>query len=154
MAVMQVKTLRCYVAIALMMLFYFLPHVVQANDTIIIQKDARIDILVAKQIAVNKRLSMMTSAGLYKGYRIQIISTNNRDAANKAKNDVLTLFTDQKAYLTYQSPYFKVRVGNFLKKEDAEKFRTQLNKYFPQGVYVVEDAIEYTMKEDDELIMP
>jgi len=154
MAVMQVKTLRCYVAIALMMLFYFLPQVVQANDTIIIRKDARIDVLVAKQIAVNKRLSMMTSAGLYKGYRIQIISTNNRDAANKAKNDVLTLFTDQKAYLTYQSPYFKVRVGNFLKKEDAEKFRTQLNKYFPQGVYVVEDAIEYTMKEDDELIMP
>jgi len=150
---MQVKTLRCYVAIALMMLFYFLPQVVQANDTIIIRKDARIDVLVAKQIAVNKRLSMMTSAGLYKGYRIQIISTNNRDAANKAKNDVLTLFTDQKAYLTYQSPYFKVRVGNFLKKEDAEKFRTQLNKYFPQGVYVVEDAIEYTMKEDDELIM-
>ncbi|MFY7898579.1 MAG: SPOR domain-containing protein [Chitinophagaceae bacterium] len=125
-----------------------------ASDTVIIRKDPRIDVLVAKQALVNKRLSMMTSAGLYKGYRIQIISTNNRDAATKAKNEVLALFNDQKAYLTYQSPYFKVRIGNFLKKEDAEKFRLQLNKYYPQGVYIVEDAIEYTMKEDDELLMP
>ncbi len=120
-----------------------------ANDTIIVSKDPRLDILTQKQAEINKRTSMMTSSGLYKGYRIQLLSTTNRDEANKIKGDVLTKFTDQKAYLTYHSPYFKVRVGNFIKKEDAEKFRQQLNKYYPQGVYVVEDAIEYTLNADE-----
>jgi len=120
-----------------------------ANDTIIVSKDPRLDILTQKQAEINKRTSMMTSSGLYKGYRIQVLSTTNRDEANKIKGDVLTKFTDQKAYLTYHSPYFKVRVGNFIKKEEAEKFRQQLNKYYPQGVYVVEDAIEYTLNADE-----
>ena len=119
-----------------------------ANDTIIIRKDARLDVLSDKQAEINKRTSMMTSSGLYKGYRIQILSTTNRDQANKVKSEVLSKFTDQKAYLTYNSPYFKVRIGNFINRDDAEKFRQQLSKIYPQGVYVVEDAVEYTMTND------
>jgi hypothetical protein len=119
-----------------------------ANDTIIVRKDARLDVLSDKQAEINKRTSMMTSSGLYKGYRIQVLSTTNRDQANKVKSDVLSKFTDQKAYLTYNSPYFKVRIGNFINRDDAEKFRQQLSKIYPQGVYVVEDAVEYTMTND------
>ena len=131
--------------IAILLSFMFTSSYLLANDTIIVSKDPRLDVLTQKQAEINKRTGMMTSSGLYKRYRIQLISTTNRDDANKIKGDVLAKFTDQKAYLTYHSPYFKVRVGNFLKKEDAEKFRQQLNKYYPQGVYVVEDAIEYTL---------
>ncbi|MFP5041321.1 SPOR domain-containing protein [Parasediminibacterium sp. JCM 36343] len=138
----------------LVMLFAFLlvGNYLLANDTIIVRKDPRLDVLVSKQAQMNKRLSMMTSSGLYKGYRIQIVSTTNRDQANKIKADILSKYTDEKAYLLYHSPYFKVRIGNFLKKEDAEKFRKELNKTYPQGVYVVEDAIEYSMKDDDEVV--
>ncbi len=117
-----------------------------ANDTIIVRKDVRLDVLSEKQAEINKRTSMMTSSGLYRGFRIQVISTTNRDLANKVKSDVLSRFTDEKAYLTYNSPYFKVRIGNFITKDEAEKFRQQLTKLYPQGVYVVEDAVEYTMK--------
>ena len=131
--------------VTLVLLGILISNYLLANDTIIVSKDPRLDILTQKQAEINKRTSMMTSSGLYKGYRIQVLSTTNRDEANKIKGDVLTKFTDQKAYLTYHSPYFKVRVGNFIKKEEAEKFRQQLNKYYPQGVYVVEDAIEYTL---------
>ena len=123
-----------------------------ANDTIIVRKDVRLDVLSEKQAEINKRTSMMTSSGLYKGFRIQVISTTNRDLANKVKSDVLSRFTDEKAYLTYNSPYFKVRIGNFITKDDAEKFRQQLTKLYPKGVYVVEDAVEYTMKVDTDPI--
>ena len=131
----------------LVVLFMASSHLL-ANDTIIVRKDPRLDILSDKQAEINKRSSMMTSSGLYKGYRIQVLSTTNRDQANKIKSDVLSRFTDQKAYLTYNSPYFKVRIGNFINREDAEKFRQQLSKIYPQGVYVVEDAVEYTMTND------
>ena len=130
-------------------LFAFTVKVVQANDTIIVIKDARFDVLTAKQAQINKRSSMMTSGGQYKGYRIQVASTSKRDNAQQMKTDMMNRFPEQKSYLIFQSPNFKVRVGNFLKKEEAEKFRKEINKYFPQGVYIVEDAIEYSPKDED-----
>jgi hypothetical protein len=112
-------------------------------------KDARLEVLSVKQAYINKRTSMMTSSGLYKGFRIQLISTASRDAAQQMKTDMMNKYPDQKIYMLFQSPNFKVRMGNFLKRKDAERFRMQLIRYFPQGVYIVEDAIEYTPKDDD-----
>lgn len=121
-------------------------------DSVILSKDHRLDILTARQVQINKRTAMMTSSGLYRGYRIQVISTNKRDQAFKIKAELLSRFPDQKSYTMYQSPYFKVRIGNFIKKEDAERLRKQLMKFYPQGVYVVEDAIEYTPRDEEEII--
>jgi hypothetical protein len=123
-----------------------------ANDSVVVKKDARLDLLTAKQIAMNKRLAMMTPNGLYKGFRIQVISTSKRDDAFKVRADLMSQFPDQKTYVVFQSPSFKVRIGNFLKKEDAEKLKVQLNKFYPNGVYIVDDAIEYTAKEEEEII--
>lgn len=125
---------------------------VAANDSVVVKKDARLDLLTAKQIAMNKRLAMMTPNGLYKGFRIQVISTSRRDDAFKVRADLISQFPDQKTYVVFQSPSFKVRIGNFLKKEDAEKLKAQLNKLYPNGVYIVDDGIEYTPKEEDEII--
>lgn len=122
-----------------------------ASDSVIVKKDARLDILTAKQIAINKRSTMLTSNGQYKGFRIQVVSTTNRDQAFKIKTDLLMKYPEEKTYVMFQSPYFKVRIGNFLKRADAEKFRKDLNKAFPQGVFIVEDAIDYTPPPDEEL---
>lgn len=120
-----------------------------SNDTVILIKDARLDVLVNKQAQINKRTAMMTSSGMYKGYRLQVISTPKRDDANQIKSALMNRFPDQKTYTLFQSPNFKVRIGNFLKKEDAEKFRSQLSKFFPKGIYIVEDTIEYTPVEEE-----
>ena len=133
----------------LSLLFNVLVVQLLANDSVIVIKDARMDMLSVKQAYINKRTSMMTSTGLYKGFRIQLISTASRDAAQQMKTDMMNKYPDQKIYMLFQSPNFKVRMGNFLKRKDAERFRIQLMRYFPQGVYIVEDAIEYTPKDDD-----
>jgi hypothetical protein len=70
--------------------------------------------------------------------------------AFKTKANLLTQFPEHKTYVMFQSPYFKVRFGNFIKRADAEKMRKIMQKLFPQGVYVVEDAVEYTpINEED-----
>jgi hypothetical protein len=120
-------------------------------DTIVVNKDPRLDVLTQKQAIVNKRSQMMTSNGLYKGFRLQLLSTNNRNQAFKLKYDLLTNYPDQKAYVTYQAPFFKVRLGNFLKREEAKKMRKQISKNFQTGIFLVEDAIEYTPKDDDDI---
>jgi hypothetical protein len=121
------------------------------DDSIVVKRDPRMDLLAQKQAQVNKRTAMLTSNGQYKGYRVQVISTNSREQAFKIKAELLTRFSDQKTYTIYQSPLFKVRIGNFLRREDADKYRKLLNKVYPQGVYVVEDVIEYNPSEEEEL---
>ena len=123
----------------------------QIKDTIVISKDPRLDILTQKQSLINKRSQMMTSNGMYKGYRLQLLNSNNRNQAFKLKYDLLTAYPDQKAYVSYQAPYFKVRFGNFLHRDEAEKMKKQLSKTYPAGVFVVEDAIEYTPKSDEDV---
>lgn len=124
------------------------------KDTVIVHKDARMDVLTSKQIVANKKASLQTSSGQYKGYRVQVVSTTNRDQAFKIKGELLSRFPEQKTYALFQSPNFKVRVGNFLKKADAEKFKLQLQKYYTTGLFVIEDAIDYTpTKEEEELLL-
>lgn len=139
--------------------FYFLLHKPFAQndstkkvvDTITINKDLRLDILTQKQAIINKRSKLMTSNGLYRGYRLQLLNSSNRNQAFKLKYDLLTAYPDYKVYVSYQAPYFKVRFGNFIKREDAEKMRRELNKTYQTGVFIVEDAIEYTPKDDEDI---
>ena len=128
-----------------------LVNIAFASDTIIVKKDPRIDVLTSKQISINKRSSMLTSTGQYKGYRIQVMSTTSRDQAFNIKGDLLNKFPTEKSYVMFQSPYFKVRMGNFLEREEADAFRKNLNKLFPQGVFIVDDTIEYIPPIEEEL---
>ena len=91
----------------------------------------------------------MTSSGMYKGYRIQVLSTRSRDDAYKTKATLLQNYGDQKSYVLFQSPNFKVRFGNYAEKADAEKFRKEIAHLFSQNIYVVEDLIEYIPKADE-----
>ena len=144
--------MKRWVKPVLFVLFALAGHLAMARDSVIIRKDPRLDVLSAKQLQANQRSSMMTSSGRYKGFRIQVISTTKRDEAFKMKADLLSILPDQKTYVVFQSPSFKVRVGNFLKREDAEKCKIQMNKLFPQGVYIVEDVIDYTPTEEGDII--
>ena len=138
-------------------MFFWLGFFASANassDSVIVHKDSRMELLTSKQIQANKKSSLLTSSGSYKGYRVQVVSTSNRDQSFKIKGELLSRFPDQKSYVIFQAPNFKVRIGNFLKKADAERFKLQLVKLYTTGVFVVEDAIDYTptKEEEDQLL--
>jgi hypothetical protein len=108
--------------------------------TVVVHKDPRIDELIKKKAAINK--ATKSGARTTRGYRLLVINTNNRDEAIAAKTKVYTYFPELKAYLQYQSPYFKLRAGNFKTREEAEKYRKAMNAMFPKGVFIVNDMIE------------
>ncbi len=68
-----------------------------AGDSIIVKKDPRLDILSNKQALANRKASMLTANGLYKGFRIQVISTSKRDDAFRIKAELLSKFPYQKS---------------------------------------------------------
>ncbi|MEO7922533.1 MAG: SPOR domain-containing protein [Chitinophagaceae bacterium] len=111
------------------------------SNTVIIHKDARIDLLVKKQALINE-VTSRDGRRTDKGFRLMIVSTNNRDEALAAKTKVYTYFPELKAYLWYQSPYFRVKAGNFKDRKDAEAYQKRLNTYFPKGVFIMKDIIE------------
>lgn len=74
------------------------------------------------------------------GYRIIIYAGINREEANKAKEKVYKKFSDADVYTSYQQPTFKVKVGDFFTRLEAQKMYNQLRSIFP-NVVVVEDEI-------------
>lgn len=135
--------------LAAIVILFFSALKTRAADTIIVHKDPRIETLTAKQAAINKVTSRMGSNGLFKGFRIQVLNTRSRDDAFKTKSLLLENFPEQKTYILYQSPYFKVRIGNFINRADAANFTVELGTYLSQPAYVVEDMIEYIPKAEE-----
>jgi hypothetical protein len=113
----------------------------QNGSTVLIHKDPRIDLLIAKQAQINEETSR-DARKTARGYRLMIISTSNRDEAIAAKTKVYTYFPELKAYLWHQSPYYKVKAGNFKDRKDAEAYQKKLDAYFEKGVFIMNDIVE------------
>lgn len=121
----------------------------QDTNSVVIHKDPRLDVLLKKQGDVNAAIKKANSRTA-KGYRLLVINTNKRDDAIAAKTKVYTNFPELKAYLVYQSPYFRLKAGNFKTREEAQQYQKSLNYYFPKGVFIISDIIEVTPEKDSE----
>lgn len=107
---------------------------------VVIIKDERLNILIDKQAEINKKNS--DSKKPNKGFRIQVINTTDRSQALASKSKLLSLYPEHKVYLMYQAPYFKLRIGNFIEKKEADSLKKELNRLFPTGVFVIPSEIE------------
>ncbi|RYZ19523.1 MAG: SPOR domain-containing protein [Chitinophagaceae bacterium] len=119
------------------------------GSSVIVHKDPRVDALVEKQAYIN--ITAKKAAGrTMRGYRLMIVNTNSRDEAISAKTKIYTHFPDQKAYLTYQSPFFKLKAGNYQTRDEAKRYQTLMNTLFPKGVFIVSDIIEVKPEKEAE----
>jgi hypothetical protein len=119
-----------------------------ATAGVIVHKDPRLDVLVRKQSEINTATRKATARTM-KGYRLLVVNTNKRDEALSAKTKIYTYFPELKAYLSYRSPYFKLKAGNFKTREEAEKYQREMTRMFPKGVFVVNDIIEVKPERED-----
>lgn len=109
--------------------------------SVIVHKDPRLGLLVKKQAQINEETTRNNRRSM-PGFRIQVINTTDRSNAIDAKSKVYKLYPELKAYLLYQAPYFRLKVGNFKTREDAEDYLKSLARDFPNTVFIVRDIIE------------
>jgi hypothetical protein len=80
------------------------------------------------------------------GYQLQVLNTIDRNEALKAKSLLLSKYPQQKTFLLFQIPYYKIRFGNFLDKADAVTYQKKIKSYFT-NVFVIPMKIEIKVEE-------
>ncbi|MFA9214780.1 MAG: SPOR domain-containing protein [Candidatus Methylacidiphilales bacterium] len=91
-----------------------------------------LDSLIEKNIAINKLNKTIP------GFRIQIFSGNERNNANNIKTHFLKLYPNQTAYLAYQQPYFKIRIGDFKTRLEAKLFYNKIKEEFGECIIIAD----------------
>jgi len=119
-----------------------------------VMQDEAIDGLIAVRHETDstKKLGVIDPNAAFvkvKGYKIQVYSGNNQQYSKREaegrKTQIHQLYPEYEAIVNFQSPFWRVRVGNFLKREDAETVLKELKKAFPvmgREMTVVADTVK------------
>ncbi|MFD0748683.1 SPOR domain-containing protein [Mucilaginibacter calamicampi] len=123
--------IRCFLFICI-----FIPAfcTAQTRGTVKVFKDARIDSLIAHR---NGLKSVKGGGGKFssQGYRIQIFSGANRKEAYNIQARFQAEYPGIRTYISYKTPDFKLHVGDFRTRLEAEK-QVQDMKYRYTGLYI------------------
>lgn len=114
----------------------------EAMEHAVVHQDSAIT-----QLMRDKRLGIQRGQQEADGFRVQVYASNNQQ---QAKNEALLLqqrlesALDMPVYAQSEPPFWKVRLGNFRTREEANKYKEIFLQYYPdlQGsTYVVPDKI-------------
>jgi hypothetical protein len=101
------------------------------NRNIVILKDPRIDYLL-KVYAAKSR----TKPELRRIYRVQLSSSRSRTEINDLKTQFSAKYPGIPVYMSFDPPTFKLRVGNFASRHDAEQFLKEIRKSYSASFIV------------------
>ncbi len=95
-------------------------------------------VLPAEALHVNRRLDALLDTIAVQnrrvryapGYRVQVYVGNERAAADAAKLQLYQQFPELSAYMSYQQPTYRLKVGDFMRKLDAERYFSKLRTMF------------------------
>ncbi len=72
------------------------------------------------------------------GYRLQIFTGNQRTDFELAKSYILQYFPELELYESYSQPTYRLKVGDFMKKADAERYYANLVGRFSTAKIIVD----------------
>jgi hypothetical protein len=102
-------------------------------------QDVRVDTLLAKHKYINEINPEI------EGWRIQIFFESgnfSKRLAVEAKSTFVEKYPEVPSYILFHEPYYKVRVGDYRTRMDAEKFLREIEKDYPNA-FVVTDEINF-----------
>ena len=127
--------------------FMFCVNSQNINDNINIIQDSRIDTLINTHIIINEnKLSNPENDGI-SGYRINIFfdsGNNSKSMAEKTKENFIEKYPGTGVYISFRSPFYYVRIGDYRTKIEAEAFFRKINKYYPNA-WIIKDEINFPL---------
>ena len=101
----------------------------QSEGTIKIESSESIKQLIAKKRAYNKNLKYI------KGYKIQLFY-GSENAAIGVRDKFRTSFIDISSELKFHSPYWKVWVGSYKTRLEADRSLVEIKEGFPSAIII------------------
>ena len=117
----------------------------QNEGSVVIIQDPAIDTILQKHIEMNEALLLNTDNFAIDGYRIQIFEESGNRSSTRAREvmaEFSTRYPEIGVYLTWQAPNFKVRVGDFGSRMEAEGFLHKIKSTYPIA-WVIRDKIKF-----------
>lgn len=118
------------------------PYILDDMPLVRVHQDSLIEALLKEKVyGISEMIEM-------DGFRVQIFSSNRQQTAKEEALSLEKKMTDALStavYVTYISPFWKVRLGNFRTYEEANAFKVQLITQFPElqgDTYIVRDKIQ------------
>ena len=78
---------------------------------------------------------------IIEGFRVQVLATKQLAKAEQLQKDLSSIL-NQKIYIVFEAPNYKVRVGNFIHRSKAEDFRQYIIKEGYQSSWIIRTRIE------------
>jgi hypothetical protein len=115
----------------------FVQNAVLGSGRVVLNLDNRLAYIIQNYVSYLHQRPII-------GWRVQIFFATGHGAKEQAMQ-VLQQFEQAypkiPAYIFFVQPYFKVRVGNFLTRQEAARFLFQIKDQYP-GAFLTEDAID------------
>ncbi len=97
--------------------------------------NARLDAILETLYEQNKAIRFMS------GYRVLLYVGNTRAEADGAKSFVYRNFPDLSPYVTFEQPTYRVKIGDFMTRVEAEQVLESVKLQYTTAV-IVPDKIE------------
>jgi len=75
------------------------------------------------------------------GYRVMIFFDQKKTVSEQQKATFISLYPEHQTYVDYVAPNYRVRVGNFRTKLEAEGLKAEVLMMFPTSI-VIKDKIQ------------
>lgn len=112
-------------------------HADSVNGKVEISQDPRVEMLVSKHVQINQAIKTID------GFRIQLFSDSGNNSKTKAQavyDEFLSKYPGMGVYLSFKSPNYKVRVGDFRTKLDAQRFLNEIEADY-SNAFIITDQI-------------
>ncbi len=113
-----------------------------APASVTAEKAARPTQQTTEAMHINKRLDLLLetmadrnrSIRYAPGYRIQVYVGNERQQAEATKLLIYQNFPELNPYLAYKQPTYRLKVGDFMRRMDAERYYSQIRQWVASAV--------------------
>ena len=97
--------------------------------------------LLDKEYIKNNEDVRDTSEIIIEGYRVQALVTRNTHSADSIRA-VLSDKIDEDVYITYEVPYYKIRVGNCVDRKQAEELKLKLVELGYASAWIIRTRVK------------
>ncbi len=92
-----------------------------------------------------------------RGFKVQAFSGNNqrtsKDEAHRKQGQINAAFPEFETVVLFDSPFWRLRVGNFVAREEAEEAMQELRKRFPsfgKEMFIVVDEVKIPINQRED----